>query len=686
MGGHTVFTPAEEQRFVNYIIDMQEIGYPLEPMEFRWAVKKMLDMDGRKTPFCSDGIENLPGKHWYNGFMTRHIDQISVRKSQTVNKAAACVTMGQLENWYKGCVEHLSKIPGGLDALADPRRKFNADETGCPLDAKTNRIGKLARRGAKQVYQVQCGTKQQITVEMCFNAAGEMMPPFFVFPGQRMSTNINISDFPEAYRTVTSNGWMDQDTFINFLERFDIYVVKMKIKKPVILFIDGHTAHLSLEGAKFARDKLIILYCLPENATRISQPADVGLYSQFKLKLPGAIRVWQANHMLQAVTKYVFPEIFKIVWDQVNDPSSLQKAFKHAGIHPFGVEHIEKARLLKFVQEAPPTPASDVEVNATSSVATVSVQSAPATSSVQVNVTQSFVAVSVQSTPAQASGVQVNATSSFATVSVQSAPATSSDVQVNVTQSFPAVSVQSAPATTSTVQIDATHSIPMSTLALQGDPVQSTPVPRVQVNTTQSIPGPLAASQEDSVRSIPTLQAVPSTSKAPMPAPSGGSGDQGTTLTSSSAPPESQSHPPWGSGDGRSAAAYMRRPLPPDYVSPAIDKVLQVPQINPRPAKKPRLRTILPKCVSGEEAIKIMEQRKHEAEALEKKKEENRVMRETIKRMKKEEMEKKRTEREEAKKKRQEEKEKKRIEKEERKRKAQESKGKGKKKGKGTAL
>ncbi len=640
---------------------MQDIGYPITPMEFRFTVKRMLDIDGRKTPFNFDGVKNLPGKHWYNGFMKRHSLEISVRKSQSVSKSSACVTMGQIENWFKGCREYISKnFPGGLDALADPKRKFNCDETGCPLDAKTNRIGVLARRGSKQVFQVQQGTKQQITTEVCFNAAGDMMPPFFVFPGQRMGANINFEDFDVAYRALTPNGWMDQDTFVLFLERVDQFIEELKIKKPVILFFDGHISHMSLEAALFARAKLIILYCLAEYTSRITQPGDVGYFGPFKLKLPGAIRLWQSNHILQPVTKYVFPEIFKIVWDQVNKKETLINAFRKAGLHPFGAENIDKERLLKYFEDQhAQNPSADVPMRE--------------------DVTQQ--ATEVQQMSQQATDVQQ---ASQQATEVQQASQQATEVQQASQQ--PTLGQQASQPPAGVQQTSQQASV-VQQMSLQASEVQTSQ----QAPSVEQTPAIDGSAQQTQVNEITTQQAPIVQQVAPQantlqpddPRP-GCSGDPGTHTASHTLIPKPT--PLSGSGDHSCAAAYVKR-LPRDYVSPAIDQVMTVPVINPRPNRKPRFREILPKCVSGKEAIEILQRRKDEKEAMERQKEEKRVMRETLRRMKKEESEKKKAEserkkaeREEAKRKKQEEREKKQKEKEERKRKAEENKA---KKGKG---
>ena len=78
-----------------------------------------------------------------------------------------------------------------MDALNDPKRIFNADESGFPLDGNTGKImSVLARKGAKQVYRIGAGDKTQITLQACFNANGDFMQPFILFPGERLRNNL----------------------------------------------------------------------------------------------------------------------------------------------------------------------------------------------------------------------------------------------------------------------------------------------------------------------------------------------------------------------------------------------------------------------------------------------------------------------------------------------------------------
>ncbi|KAH3719494.1 hypothetical protein DPMN_062331 [Dreissena polymorpha] len=95
----------------------------------------------------------------------------------------------------------IAEVDDWKNLLGDPRRFFNADESGFPLCVNTGRV--LAEKG--HVYQVTTSNKQQITVLACFNACGDYVPPLFVYPGERYrDTGIDEFPFMACLKTV---GW-----------------------------------------------------------------------------------------------------------------------------------------------------------------------------------------------------------------------------------------------------------------------------------------------------------------------------------------------------------------------------------------------------------------------------------------------------------------------------------------------
>ncbi len=381
-GGTTVLTEGEENRLSKYIIQLGEIGCPWTDKDLGNAVKSILDADGRQNPFKN----NYPGRSWFDGFFARH-PEISHRKGQGVHKAGAGVTKEMLHNWFDGFAKYITEnTEEGMSILNDPRRLSNADETGCRLKGDTGRVQPfLVKRGQKQVYVTQSGDKQQITVVGCFCADGEYMPPFMVFPGVRL-TGINFEDFPEAYRTTSENGWMTQETWLLFMEKYNEWMTSRGIKKPFIMWIDGHSSHISLEIAEYCNDSKIILYCFVANSTRFQQPADVALYSPFKVNLQDVIREYQFTHIGEVVTKHIFPKIFKEVWVRSAKRETAINGFRATGLYPFNKDAIHYDRLVKSADEVSESVVTSVTTQPMS-VASITTVAAPQMSVASISVT-----------------------------------------------------------------------------------------------------------------------------------------------------------------------------------------------------------------------------------------------------------------------------------------------------------
>lgn len=66
-----------------------------------------------------------------------------------------------------------------------PDRIYNCDETGISSVPKSkSKI--IASKGRKQVGAITSAERgETVTVEICMNAAGTYMPPFFIFPRKR---------------------------------------------------------------------------------------------------------------------------------------------------------------------------------------------------------------------------------------------------------------------------------------------------------------------------------------------------------------------------------------------------------------------------------------------------------------------------------------------------------------------
>ena len=71
--------------------------------------------------------------------------------------------------------------------------------------------------------------------------------------------------------SVSAKGFATRELYLDTLRDLDDYVEKHDIKRPVIIFIDGASPHISLEAAQFCRAKNIQPYLFRPNMTHLLQ-------------------------------------------------------------------------------------------------------------------------------------------------------------------------------------------------------------------------------------------------------------------------------------------------------------------------------------------------------------------------------------------------------------------------------
>lgn len=229
----------EEKKLVEWCESLAKCGFPLKADNLLNTVQKIVSDDGRETPF-KDG---RPGRKWFSLFMKRN-PQLVYRTPEGLSKARAQVSEAMIRTWFDELREYV-KDQNVEDIFLDPRRVLNGDETSFSLCPKTGRV--LAPKGFKNVYQIQAGSeKETITVLLVFTANGETLMPMVVFPYVRPPRDVVNSIPPDWFLGCSKSGWMVSEVFYEYIANgVNNWLENQKIKKPVILFVDGHKSHLT---------------------------------------------------------------------------------------------------------------------------------------------------------------------------------------------------------------------------------------------------------------------------------------------------------------------------------------------------------------------------------------------------------------------------------------------------------
>ena len=128
-----------------------------------------------------------------------------------------------------------------------------------PLEHKMPKV--IAAKDTKKVWQCTSGTKSQITVLACANASGQTIPPMVVFTGKYFNSVLAKGEVPATLYGMSSSGWMDQELFADWFEHH--FLEHAVTSRPLILLLDGHSSHYTLELVKLAAEHHVVIFCLP---------------------------------------------------------------------------------------------------------------------------------------------------------------------------------------------------------------------------------------------------------------------------------------------------------------------------------------------------------------------------------------------------------------------------------------
>lgn len=136
--------------------------------------------------------------------------------------------------------------------------------------------------GTKRVAKVSSGERgKNVTVVCGMNSSGDYIPPFFIIPRKRMRPEFMVGSPPGSRGIAHESGWMTNDNFILYLDHFIKYA-KPSINNPILLILDNHASHTSLESITLCRLNFIIMLGFPPHTTHKLQPLDVSFFRPLK--------------------------------------------------------------------------------------------------------------------------------------------------------------------------------------------------------------------------------------------------------------------------------------------------------------------------------------------------------------------------------------------------------------------
>ena len=240
---HNVTSKEIDTQLVNWIVMMNEI---CQSVGKRIIKDKLLQIMR---------IHNIPrntiGKNWFHRFVTNH-PELSLRKSESqTRRSSSALTQHNIDSLFNLLHQQVTKLN------LQPNQIFAMDETGFSGDFRNCEKVLIPRKG-KYSKTLHSGYTGHMSLLHIGCANGESLPPIFIFNGKQIKEGI-LSEAPSRSTVMlTKNGSFEKSTFFNCIKHIcdNIQIT------PIILIMDGHSSHFSVEGLELAKRNNIFILCL----------------------------------------------------------------------------------------------------------------------------------------------------------------------------------------------------------------------------------------------------------------------------------------------------------------------------------------------------------------------------------------------------------------------------------------
>nr|XP_047131617.1 uncharacterized protein LOC124810576 [Hydra vulgaris] len=340
-----VFTYEQEIAIASYISICSDIYFGLSPYETRKLAFECAVKYGIIFP-KSWLKHSMAGPDWMRGFLNRH-PRLSIRTPEATSLArATSFNRANVGVFFQKLSDVLDRHHFSASNI------FNVDETGITTVQKPNKI--IARKGIKQVGAL---TSQErgtlVTMVIAVNAYGNSVPPMFLFPRKKFFDHF-IRDGPNGCIGASNgSGWMNEECFITYINHF-IRHVKPSKESPVLLLLDNHQSHLSIQLITLCKDNGIVLLSFPPHCSHKLQPLDRSVFGPFKKCLANAQDSWIKSSPGKTMSIYDLPGIAKIALQHSLTQQNISSGFRVAGILPYNKDIFSDADFApSFVTDRP---------------------------------------------------------------------------------------------------------------------------------------------------------------------------------------------------------------------------------------------------------------------------------------------------------------------------------------------
>lgn len=333
-----------------YMLHASDIYFGLSAREARELAFQFAEKLNKTVPQTWKQ-NKMAGTDWFSQYFKRH-PKLSLRRPEATSLArASAFNRHNVAAFFK----LYDKVTENINF--EPQNIWNIDETGLSTVHKPDRV--VSRRGQKQIGQI-TSSERGTLVSMCLavNASGSKAPPYLVFPRVKFQPHfLNGGPLP-CWGGANPSGFMNSDHFFDFIQKFKDFT-RCSIEQPILLLLDNHVSHRSLNVLTFCRENGIHVLSFPPHCSHRLQPLDVAVFGPFKRAANQLCKDWVKAHPGRTMQIFDLPAVFARALELGATEINIKSSFATPGIYPLDRQKFQDIDFLpSHTTDRPYTPDS----------------------------------------------------------------------------------------------------------------------------------------------------------------------------------------------------------------------------------------------------------------------------------------------------------------------------------------